>query len=206
MVAGRASAFSLTPLIPPSFIFYTYRHLAKTLFDLATNYFDLLGAKQSYFIDLSALKKKYLDLQRQVHPDNFASGSDKVRREAMQRVSYLNQAYETLKSPLQRAVYLLQISGNDFDPDTQVHSDPAFLMQQMELREALSEVSDADDPLAALDELRDNAEQNYQEYQNQFAEFCDQSKWQDASLVVNKMMFVNKLLREIAEKEEVLFD
>jgi len=91
------------------------------LFDLTANYFELLDLEQDYQLDLKVLKEKYLELQREVHPDKFASESEKIQREAIQRVSYLNQAYEILKSPLQRAIYLLQISGNDFDPDTQIH-------------------------------------------------------------------------------------
>lgn len=179
--------------------------LALELFDLTTDYFALFGIKQSYQLDLVVLKAKYLELQRQVHPDNFASGSEKQQREAMQSVSYLNQAYESLKSPLQRAIYLLQLANHGFDPDTQVHSDTEFLFGQMELREELSETSNADDPLAVLDNLRHKAEASYREYQQQFSSFYDQKNWQLAATEINKMMFASKLISEISEKEETLF-
>ena len=175
------------------------------MFSLTTNYFELFGLKESYVLDLADLKAKYLELQRQVHPDKFASESELVQREAMQRVSYLNQAYETLKSPLQRAIYLLQSSGNDFDPDTQTHSDTSFLMEQMELREELSDISDANDPFEALDELRNRALAAYQAHQKQFADSYGEESWEDAANEINKMMFANKLLQEISEKEETLF-
>lgn len=175
------------------------------MFDLTANYFELLDLEQDYQLDLKVLKEKYLELQREVHPDKFASESEKIQREAIQRVSYLNQAYETLKSPLQRAIYLLQISGNDFDPDTQIHNDAAFLLEQMELREELSEVSYTNEPLTALEELNNKASLRYKSHQEQFSKLYSEKNWQDAAVEINKMMFAKKLLSEISEKEEMLF-
>ena len=123
----------------------------------------------------------------------------------MQSVSYLNQAYETLKSPLKRAIYLLQTAGQDFDPDTQIHNDPVFLMEQMELREELSAVSDADDAFDTLECLRDKASTSYKQYQESFADLYAEENWPAASTEINKMMFATKMLQEISEKEETLF-
>ena len=175
------------------------------MFNLTTNYFRLFGLAANYQLDLVDLKTRYLELQRQVHPDQFASESDQVQRQAMQSVSYLNQAYETLKSPLKRAVYLLQTAGQDFDPDTQVHNDPVFLMEQMELREELSAVSDADDAFDTLECLRDKASTSYKQYQESFADLYAEENWPAASTEINKMMFATKMLQEISEKEETLF-
>lgn len=176
------------------------------MFDLTTNYFALFGLKPCYQLDLKKLKSCYLELQRQVHPDNFASESDQVQREAVQRVSYLNQAYESLKSPMSRAIYLLETAGYDFNPDTQIHNDAAFLMEQMELREALSDISDEPDPISSLDQLRDKAQNSYQQYQDVFATRYDEKNWDAAANEVNKMMFAVKLLAELSEKEEMLFE
>lgn len=176
------------------------------MFDLTTNYFELLGAKPSFCVDIHGLKTRYLELQRQVHPDNFASDSDRIQRESVQRVSYLNQAYETLKSPLQRAIYLLETAGYDFDVNTQIHDDVSFLVEQMAMREDLSEAGDAEDPHAVIEGLREKAESNYKLYQENFAVLYGKENWREASEEVNKMMFAFKLLNEISEKEESLFD
>jgi len=175
------------------------------LFDLTTNYFDLFGIERGYQLDLAVIKKQYLQLQKEFHPDNFASESEKIQREAIQKASYLNQAYETLKSPLQRAIYLLQIAGQEFDADRQIHNDSLFLMEQLELRESLSEARDASDPLAVIDALRHKAEDSYKQYQSDFSRFYDEQSWENATVEINKMMFAYKLLVEISEKEESLF-
>ena len=156
-------------------------------------------------MDEAELKSKYIELQKQAHPDNFASESETVQRLAVQKVSYLNQAFECLKSPLERAIYLLNIAGHPFDPDTQIHSDVEFLMAQMELREALSEVTGADDPFTALDRLLVEASEQNKQYQMDFKTEYEQSNWSQAAVAVNKMMFATKLLHEISEKEESLF-
>lgn len=180
--------------------------MANSLFDLTTNYFAIFGAKSSYQIDFKALKVSYLALQRQVHPDNFASESDLIQRQAVQRASYLNQAYDTLRSPLKRAVYLLQQAGHEYDPDVQIHNDPAFLMAQMELREQLAEVTEQPDPLIALEGFRQVASKNFSEHQKTFAEFFEDQDWNSAALEINKMMFASKLLTDIDQKEEALLD
>jgi len=176
------------------------------LFDLTTNYFALFGLEQSYSVDRKALKASYLQLQREVHPDNFVTESDAVQRDAMQRVSYLNQAYETLLNPVQRAIYLLQTNGHEYDADVQIHNDGQFLLEQMELREELALIPDATDPMESIERLRQKAEQNYQAHQNIFAEQLAKQNWEQASAEVGKMMFACKLLSEISEKEAVLFD
>ena len=179
---------------------------ATDLFDLTTNYFELFDIEQGYQLNLAALKKRYLQLQKEFHPDNFASESARIQREAMQRASRLNQAYETLGSPLQRAIYLLQTVGQEFDADRQIDNDTSFLAEQLKLREALSEVPETDDPMAVMDELRDRVEASYKHYQSEFSTLYDEQNWESAAAEINKMMFAHKLLTGISEKEESLFD
>ena len=176
------------------------------MFNLTTNYFVLFGIDQTYDVDSKLLKSRYLELQRQTHPDNFAIEPQNVQRESVQRVAYLNQAYDTLKSPLKRAIYMLQTAGQSFDPETQIQNDPLFLMQQMQLREALAEVSEQDDPLSTLDKLREDALQNFASQQRVFAQQFEDQNWLLAATEINKMMFSAKLLTEINEQEEILFD
>lgn len=176
------------------------------MFDLNTNFFELFELEVMYQIDLKYLKSKYLELQKKVHPDNFATGSDAEQRMAMQCVSYLNQAYDALKSPLNRAIYLLECAEQDFDKDTQISSDPIFLMEQMELRESLSEVSNKADPFKELDMLLSQASRTLEENKHVFERSYNSSDWLAAREEINKMMFVSKLINEIAEKEEALLD
>ena len=119
------------------------------------NFFELFSLVKNFNTDLSKLELAY---QRQVgkfHPDKFATATDKEKNLALQNTSLVNTAYETLKSPLLRATYLLELEGiNAFDEkDTQM--DVAFLMSQIELRESLEAIESSKDEIE-LDDFIEN--------------------------------------------------
>jgi molecular chaperone HscB len=145
-------------------------------------------------------------LQQEFHPDRYASHSESEKRLAVQTASLINQAYDTLKSPLKRAQYLLELKQIDASQDSHITSDGAFLMEQIELREALSEVRDSADPFAALDSLRSGVESSYTEQQNQFQAQYQDSDFDHAFNTVAKMQFSSKLLDEIEQLEAELED
>ncbi|SHA22450.1 Chaperone protein HscB [Bathymodiolus thermophilus thioautotrophic gill symbiont] len=112
------------------------------------NYFELFSLEADFSIDLIALEQIYQTQIAQHHPDKFATGNDKEKALAMQNTSLINTAFDTLKSPLLRATYLLELQGiNAFDEkDTQMNVD--FLMSQIELRESLEAIDMAKDEIA----------------------------------------------------------
>ncbi|MEM9243906.1 MAG: Fe-S protein assembly co-chaperone HscB [Pseudomonadota bacterium] len=104
------------------------------------DYFNLLNLPVSFQVDVKNLERHYHLLQQQIHPDRFAQASESERRVAVQYSSLINDAYDTLKQPLKRALYLLQYYGGDdinFDRDTV--NDYDFLTEQMALRQQLAE-------------------------------------------------------------------
>jgi molecular chaperone HscB len=111
------------------------------------NYFDLLKIKKSFDISLDSLEASYQELVRQYHPDKNMDRSSKEQAKAFQNTSLINSAYETLKSPLKRATYLLELENiNPFDEtDTMMNMD--FLMSQIELREELDSFKSNQDEL-----------------------------------------------------------
>ena len=116
-------------------------HIANfDMLDLSKNFFELFGLPVSYTIDDTALRERYRELQRTVHPDRYANASQQEQRVAMQGSTFINDAFETLKDPLKRAQYMLRLLGVDVDSDNETTKDTAFLMEQLELREALSEI------------------------------------------------------------------
>lgn len=153
------------------------------------NWFDLLGVPISFGIDLGVLTEHYRELQHRVHPDRFVNGSDQERRLAVQYAATINEAFATLKDPLSRAQYLLQhpddlgrpdddpVQPNDpVHPNDSVHPgapdhldvtskgtekalDEVFLIEQMELREALEEARYSADPRSALATLKKDIDQ-----------------------------------------------
>ena len=119
------------------------------------NYFELFSLKLNFNIDLSELELAYRQKVAEFHPDKCASGTDKEKSLALQNTSLINTAYNTLKSSLLRATYLLELEGiNAFDEkDTQMNVD--FLMSQVELRESL-EVIESDKDEMKLDDFIEN--------------------------------------------------
>lgn len=104
------------------------------------DHFRRLGIDVTFDLDLAMLDRRYFELQRQLHPDRFATRSGRERALSQSQAVALNEAYETLKDVLKRADYLLQVRGVELMPDgCHLVNDQALLMESMELREALAE-------------------------------------------------------------------
>ena len=172
--------------------------------EFTNNFFDIFGLAESYSLDLSSLSSRYRELQKAFHPDRFADKPERERAMAVQWAATINQAFDTLKSPLKRAQYLLAQQGLDSTGEATISSDPVFLMEQMELRETLAEVRGDEDPFAALDAIRARIEREYRQLQQEFASRYSGADYQQALEVVAKMQFFVKLLAEIELLEEDL--
>lgn len=110
----------------------------------SADHFDRLGLPRRFAVDLGELDRRYFALQRQLHPDRFVRRSPRERALSQSQAASLNDAYETLRDPLSRAVYLLRLQGVELEPPGgQTISDPDLLMEAMEMREALAEAGDA---------------------------------------------------------------
>src|SRR5256885_13490827 len=81
--------------------------------NLNQNHFELFGLPARFGVDAATLEARYRELQREVHPDRFAAAPEPERRVSMQLATRVNEAYQTLKSPLRRAVYILRLRGVD---------------------------------------------------------------------------------------------
>ena len=139
-----------------------------------------------------------------MHPDRFASAGDAERRASMQWTTRVNEAYRTLRSPVQRAKYLLELEGVDVAFETNTAMPPDFLMRQMELREALEAAGDARDA-DALDALRASLRADKLELERALAEAIDARRdLTDAAGLTRKLMFLDKLDAEIDLAYEAL--
>lgn len=174
--------------------------------DFKQSYFELFGLPIQYALDENAMASAFRKLQGEHHPDRFASASDEARRVAQQVTSFINTAQETLKSPRLRARYLLSLSGVDFDDERDTTSDMAFLMSQMERREALEQVAHAGDPLDAIDELSRDVKKENLGLQQTFVDAYDAGEFDEAKQAVLKLKFFERLMGEIKQLEERLED
>jgi molecular chaperone HscB len=170
--------------------------------EFSRNHFELLGLPVAYAVDLERLEGGYRDLQSQVHPDRFAAASEAERRVAMQWATRANEAYRTLRDPVDRARYLLALKGFDTGEETNTSMPPDFLMQQMEWREAVADAGAARDP-GRLEGLRADIAQARDEMLGQLARAIDGDANFDAGCsLVRKLRFLEKLEEEIDEALE----
>ncbi len=145
---------------------------------------------------MAALEKAYREIQSQVHPDRFAHAGDAERRASLQWTTRVNEAFEVLRNPVQRASHLLALHGVDVAFETNTAMPPEFLMQQMETREALEEAKDA----AALEALENNLSSERQDLERQIGEAIDvQKDYTGAASLVRKLQFLDRLDSEIDE-------
>ena len=170
------------------------------------NFFEVFAVPVSSDLDLTQVSEVNRELQKSVHPDRFAHGSDQERRIAMQQTSLINEAFQTLKDPVTRIQYMLKLKGVDMDSETDTTMDGAFLMQQMEFRESIAEIRSHTDPLDELDKMSSQIKSQIADLMTAFTGCYEKSALDDAREVVRKMQFLIKAQREINEISEQLDD
>ncbi|MEO5693271.1 MAG: Fe-S protein assembly co-chaperone HscB [Usitatibacter sp.] len=163
------------------------------------NHFELLGLAPGYAVDQAQLEKRYRELQGQVHPDRFASASEAERRVAMQWATRANEAYRTLRDPVDRARYLLGLKGFDTGEESNTSMPADFLMQQMEWRESAADARASGDA-AGLEMLRGELSGERADMLKQLERAIDRDSNYDAGCsLVRKLRFLEKLEEEIDE-------
>jgi len=174
------------------------------MIDIQQNHFGLFGLPAAYAVDLAYLDQCYRTLQSEVHPDRFAAAAPAERLRSMQLATHVNEAYQTLKSPIARARYLLHLNGVDTQEDTNTAMPAAFLMQQMEWREAIEEATAASD-VAGLDQLLRELRHAAKDQEAQLHSALDQNKdYAQAAESVRKLRFLDKVRDEIEQAIEAL--
>lgn len=124
------------------------------------DHFTRLGLARDFDVDKTDLDQRYFALQRDLHPDRFATRAAREREISLQQSTSLNQAYETVKSPLRRAEYLLSLNGVTVNAETGNRpTDPDVLMEAMESREALAEAETEAEIAALAARTRDSQKQ-----------------------------------------------
>ncbi|GAB3418911.1 Fe-S protein assembly co-chaperone HscB [Massilia agilis] len=167
------------------------------------NHFELFNLPARFDLDLPALDAAYRDVQGRVHPDRFVNASDTERRVAMQWATRANEAYQTLKNPLKRARYLVELNGIDLQTESNTAMPMDFLMQQMEWREALGDARAAKDA-GALDELDAQLKRERKERLAKIGHALDAGQYEQAAQDVRALMFLDKFGDEVHYAFEAL--
>ncbi len=168
------------------------------------DFFALFQLPRRFALDPAKLEAAYLDVQAHVHPDRFAHLAENERRVSMQWAAHANEAFRTLKSPLARARYLLELQGHDPQIESNTAMPADFLIRQMLLREAIHDAREAGD-VSALDVLLRELSREAREMEQALVEDIDaREDYAAASGRVRQLMFLGRLQEEIGGAIEVL--
>ncbi len=169
--------------------------------NLQSNDFELFGLPQQFAQDRAAIDARWKDLQRQAHPDNFAAQGAAAQRVAMQWSVRINEAYQRLKDPLKRAAYLCELHGAPVNAQDNTAMPAAFLMQQMEWREALEEARD----VGSLDALAAEVGRSRKEVLRQCEQLIDSTRdYGGAVAQVRALMFIERFAQDIDNRYEMM--
>lgn len=169
--------------------------------NLQSNDFELFELPLAFALDRAQLDERWKTLQREVHPDRHAAADAQTQRQAMQWSVRINEAYQRLKDPLQRAAYLCELHGAPIQAENNTAMPPAFLMQQMEWREALEDADSA----GAVENLADEVAASRRRMLAELQQVADvQRDWPALAGKVRALMFIERFARDVDSRLEQL--
>lgn len=158
---------------------------------MTQNYFELFNLPEKFQIDSLKLQKNYRTIQKEIHPDRFATSTENEKTQSMIKSTQVNDAYQTLKSPTKRAKYILSLHKSV----EKITLPPDFLMQQMEWEEDLEDIKKNN---KELDQFKLAINKKYEEYSLLLStQIDDDQNWNEAGITIDKLYFVEKLLHKI---------
>lgn len=167
------------------------------MLSLQVDDFELFGLSRRFAQDRAALDERWKQLQREAHPDKFAAQGAAAQRVAMQWSVRINEAYQRLKDPLSRATYLCELHGHDIQAESNTAMPAAFLVQQMQWREALDEASN----LSELDALLAQVRASEQVAMQNLTRCLDEDpNYLEAVAQIRSLMFMRRFQQDLDKK------
>ncbi len=166
------------------------------------NYFELFEIPPALKVDSRGLSARFFQLSRKYHPDYHAQASEADQAEALERSAQLNKAYKTFQNPDATIKYMLELKGL-LEAEEKYALDPSFLMEVMELNEALMELQFEPDPEALHRAAQLNNELQakiYQDVEPVIDHYQEGVTSEKELLQVKEYYYRKKYLDRIAEK------
>ncbi|XP_068937876.1 iron-sulfur cluster co-chaperone protein HscB isoform X2 [Petaurus breviceps papuanus] len=165
--------------------------------DPKPDFFRLMDCSQSFTVDIQNLKRRYQQLQRQVHPDNFSQKSQTEKDFSEQHSMQVNEAYKTLLTPLSRGLYLLKLKGMEISEGTDSEMDLEFLGEIMEVNEKLSAAQSE----VETEEITAFVRAEEKELTEDLGKAFEQGDLQKAKKLLKKMKFIVNLDEKVKLKK-----
>lgn len=162
-----------------------------------SQYFNLFRLPVRFDLDEQKLEQTYRGLAARFHPDKFAAASTFEQKQAVMMSATVNEAYQTLKNPIDRASYLLKSQNIDADAPEHTSFAPEFLMQQMEWRETLADAQ-MEHNQAAIAQLDDEIKNRQDALFAALSRAFEAEDYENAAQLVRQGRFLDKLRHEIA--------
>ncbi|MBL4747503.1 MAG: Fe-S protein assembly co-chaperone HscB [Magnetovibrio sp.] len=160
----------------------------------AVSHFQRLGIKPVFDVNVPQLDQLYFDLQRQLHPDRFATKTSKEKALSQQQATALNDAYETLKDPMRRAAYMVTLQGMDVVEDSSnVVNDQSILIEAMEMRERLDKVQ----TLSELNPLAQHTKAETDKIIASISAAFEAGDIKTASKLTTRLKYLHKMMGEV---------
>ena len=171
--------------------------IAAAVVNLSASDFQIFGVPEQFAQSLPELDAKWKALQREAHPDKFTTQDASAQRLAMQWSVRINEAYLRLKDPLKRAAYLCELRGESINAENNTAMPAAFLMQQIEWRQAADDATSdgqIETLLAEVSALKQNL-------LAQCGRALDEENASEAaSGLVRSLMFIEKFESELEDR------
>lgn len=166
----------------------------KINLNLQSTDFELFNIPLQFVQERTVLDTRWKDLQRESHPDKFVAQGAAAQRVAMQWSVRINEAYQRLKNPLQRASYLCELYGAPIQAENNTAMPAQFLMQQMEWREALEEAKTVQD----LEKIAVQTRASERAQMEKIAQSLDVTRdFPEAARQVRSLMFIERFASEV---------
>lgn len=169
------------------------------------NYFALFDIDERYTLNAEILEQRYRVLQRLTHPDKYASATEQEQRIYLQKNAEINDAFHVLSDDVARGEHLLAIREVELPSEQETIGDTDFLIEQMELREALAMASNEQE----LEGLNRQVADILADYTDRITLLLNKNTGKDnheAGLELSKLKFIKKLASEIKTRQQTISD
>ncbi len=168
----------------------------------SADFFDLLSIGRTFHLDEGLLARAYRSIARQIHPDRFGGDSIEAGNLSTRLSAQVNQAFATLRDPVKRAAYILEIAGGP--SAAEVREVPgALLGEVMMLREEIEQAQAKGDDAAiarhrgAIAKRRDETLEEIAGRADGLWEASDEDK-KGFRVLLNSIKYFDNLLTELA--------
>lgn len=164
---------------------------------LSYNYFEVFALNASFDLDLNALAASYRQQQKQYHPDNSTEYDAKHQALILSVSAHINNAYASLKNPLNRALLLLELNKHPLDLAHDTALPAQFLMEQMEFHEQLDDAKQAKD-IKLLEQLEKSVQEKEYHIIQKLSSAFQQQQFDSARNLTKQLAFYQRVLSQVS--------